>query len=190
MLPIRTDQKIAIFGMTGTGKTTLAKELAKKINRKVIVMPYDVAEQWQDVKAKKIVTDFYNFEYHLEPVYRKGNTMVIIDEADVFYPNHLKLEAESIRYKLIHLGRPRNMGVMFISRRPANLHVDARSQTSHFFFFRLILPNDIEWCRTIVGDYAYKFKDLKDYWFYHYDGREIYLHPPLNLKKSSNPLPA
>lgn len=180
--PIRTDQKITIVGMTGTGKTTLAKEISKVIKRKVVICPYDVYDQWKGY-GKVIPTDPASFEEVAEPLYQKGNIFIIIDEADTFFPNYGKLDPESLRYKLIHMGRPRNIGVAFISRRPASLHTDPRSQSTHFFFFRLILPNDIMWAYQVIGNYAYELKNLKDYWFYHYDGRNIYLHPPIRISK-------
>ena len=177
---MKTNEINIICGQRGKGKTTLAKWLAKRIKRKIILDL--LGEYSDDPELKKfcfIPESDDEIERFFERVYREGNKTIIIDEADLIFPNRIKLV--DIYYKIVHLGRHRGIGLLLITRRIANLHKDIVSLADTIFIFRLLIKNDIEYLRYFIGDDIFKAQNLKDYHFLIWQKGKIQYSEPIKI---------
>jgi DNA helicase HerA-like ATPase len=122
-----------------------------------------------------------DFDLFCKEVWRMGNIFLGVDEADMVLPSKQKIEGYP--YKIIHLGRHRNIGGIFITRRLANLSKDVFGLSDHIFIFRHFSPNDILYLKEFIGDKADKVRELKDWHFYYYNHKELKLCSPITIGK-------
>jgi DNA helicase HerA-like ATPase len=178
-LKIKTDQLITICGKRGAGKTELAKKILHSISPHRIEI-FDINGEYNEAGFKAYIPDTpLDFEAWCGRVYSAGNKFVGVDEADMVFPEKGKLEGYS--YKIIHLGRHRNIGGVFLTRRLARLNKDVFSQSDHVFIYKLFIPNDIDYLEEFIGEKAENVRYLKPYWFYYFnsDTSEFTLHKPI-----------
>jgi DNA helicase HerA-like ATPase len=164
---IKFDQIIVITGKRGSGKTTFAKKLIASIpeNRIKII---DINGEY---KNSFIPNNYSEIDVFLKNIWEKGNIFLVIDEADTVFPEHKKLQ--DYYYKIIHLGRHRNIGLLAITRRIARLNKDVIANAHHIFVFSLVIPNDVKYLREFMGgeiEQAYHLNTGEKIYF---DGKKI-----------------
>lgn len=152
---MRSNQLIAIFGTRGSGKTTLAKYISSGFKN---AFAYDSMGEYSHLPRVSVARPFpAHFNAFCKKALEVQNLFLVVDEADRVVPqnegNALVKNFPSI-YDLIHVGRHRNVGGVFISRRAANMHKDLLSQCDYVYCFRQFLPNDIDYLRGVIGNEA------------------------------------
>ena len=157
-IELRSDQICTIAGQRGTGKTYKAKELIAGMQRVVIYDPvgeYD--PQFSYVPATDSIEEFEAF---MKKIWFMGNVFVVVDEAERFMKNNGVILPYT--YKVINTGRHRNIGMLIITRRLAELHKTPFGLSHIVILFRLFSPNDIKYISGFLVD-AESVKDLPDY---------------------------
>lgn len=187
--------KIAIFGRTGSGKTTLSKHIQKAFPKKVIFdrvreyFPepgdenYKIVESFESfavaIKAAmhldrfKIIFRFpieatnhdTVFNEALRVLYYVGNVTVVVDEVHNFATTHYLP-----RYlkEILLTGRHRRVSLITTSQRPANVHKDLVSQCGHLFVGQVHERNDIKYLESAIGDDARRLINIEQYHFLHF----------------------
>ena len=184
-LKINPAEIIVIAGQTGTGKTTLAKAILKQIRGKRKVMIVDVNGEYSGIEGVEdiIPQDPKEIFVTLAKAYDEGNYILVMDEADMYFPQS-PAPLSGIQYKIVHLGRHRNLMRFFITRRIADLHKDVVSQAQKIFSFYQFLPNDIDYLRKFVGDDAYLTRELRGHEFVLFTSKGVVVFPPLKIPKA------
>ena len=157
-ISLRTDQIAVIAGQRGVGKTCLAKKLISGLQRVVIYDPvgeYD--PRFSYVPGGDSVEEFEAF---MKKVWIMGNVFVVVDEAERFLRNNGRILPYT--YKVINTGRHRNIGMLLITRRLAELHKTPFGLSTMVILFRLFLPNDIKYISEFLPN-AGKVRTLPDY---------------------------
>lgn len=167
---IAYEEKIAILGASGSGKSYLANSILKSLNN-ITVWVYDFNHQFHSSKAMLFhdLTEMLGYydsahrgHYILQPfdnsedtfnefcnaAFRRGNIVCILDEAHSFVTKQKILKPYN---NLILSGRPRGISVISISSRPASLPNNVLSNCKHVFAFRLNLESDIEFLESYLG---------------------------------------
>lgn len=195
---IRTDEIVVILGCPGSGKTALATELIKRIaecKRTVIDHMGDFTLKLGKKPYLKIppvgdCTEWFNGT--CKDVYSRGNTVLVIDEADLYAPNSgspLFIQSKWLG-EIVHRGtgtHHRNLGVIAITRRPASLHKDIIGFASHIFIFQLDGERDIDAVRHYLGDIADDVPKLTNHRFIWYNRKaesKITICEPITLTEA------
>lgn len=158
-----------IFGVRGSGKTTLVKSLSRNSSRVLIYDPleeYD-AEKFYSVQslgdALKDVTPRTRFRFSFVPTAGKeedgdflaayaravGDCTVVYEEIDLLCSPHYLPDnlSDSIRR-----GRHYNVSLIAVSRSPAEVSRLLTSQAHQFYIFRFSEPRQIDYFRARFGD--------------------------------------
>jgi len=151
----RTD-RVAFFGRTGSGKTTLAKSMLHSCNHPYAVL--DPKHRYRDgdvpIKdhfVKKLPEQIIRCEpigwpAELElwnnaiyEIWKEGDRIIYVDEATLITPPRAILPELG---RAIRTGRERNVAVWTGSQRPKDLPSPIFTEAEHFFLFRLQWEND------------------------------------------------
>lgn len=160
-LELKPDQLCTIAGQRGTGKTYLGKELIAGMQRVIIYDP--VGEYDPDFSYVPQGDSIEEFEAFMKKIWIMGNVFVVVDEAERFMRNNGVILP--FTYKVINTGRHRNIGMMLITRRLAELHKTPFGLSAMVILFRLFSPNDIAYIAGFLPnpeevqklpDYKYK----------------------------------
>lgn len=85
------------------------------------------------------------------------NVCLIVEEVDTYAtPNVIPFELK----RLLKVGRHFGVSMLFVSRRPAEIHRLITSQSQRFICFRMIEPNDVRYMTSIIGEAARELPDL------------------------------
>lgn len=166
---------ILIFGQTGSGKSYLARELARSYHRVLIAdsgfgdfAPIEEAPTYDDLLKKlegwkafegkpfRVSYDFRPEEYPLafSTVLYLRDTLLVLEEGDRF-------DATLDEYReVIFRGRHYGVHILIISLHPRAIPTDLRRQATKIISFRQIFPDDLDWLAEMMGDEAYKLVDF------------------------------
>lgn len=182
-------QRALYSGMSGTGKTTLAKNNVRNVKRLVILDPVGGEYGWAN-EAVTVFTWDQVYQELKKPTFRiivdideeplsllihvtelcldedVGNVTLVVDELFYFFPTKNTKPPEIIQ-RLFRIGRRRNVNVIFISQRPIDCPIDLRSQFTDFYTFTLVEPSDIKWLAGVMGSVEAK-RVLALAWHGHY----------------------
>lgn len=141
-MDIKTNAITTIAGMRGSGKTTLAKTILAKVKGPVIV--YDPMHEYPEEISFWPESDTQqDFNSFMETCWDRGNIYVCIDEAERYFKGKKQLTEFSA--KIVNTGRHRNIGLLLITRRIAELNKTAFGLSDTVVFFQMFLPNDIKY---------------------------------------------
>jgi len=151
------DRITLIFGKTGTGKTTLAKKLIKNESRLIAIDPlaefnkFHVSKNFNDAffylknhKKFKVSIRFDNdkdFDYLFKLVFLLENITILLEEAEIYISPSVK---SSSFLRLVRYGRHKNISIIGVARRTAELSRDFRSQTNKIISFKQTEDIDIK----------------------------------------------
>ncbi|MBC8520977.1 MAG: AAA family ATPase [Methanomicrobia archaeon] len=149
MLTINTSTITTIAGMRGSGKTTLAREILRQIKGDKIV--YDPMHEYNKKISFRPKSDsLKSFDGFLKWAWKRGNIFICIDEAERYFP--LKKTMLQYAFKTVNTGRHRNIGLLVITRRIAELHKTVFGLSNTIILFQMFLPNDIRYLLEFFPD--------------------------------------
>ena len=136
-----------MLGESGSGKTVLVTQLVKQCfpsaSNVLVVTPYSDEFTFIPPSQKILTVDPSVAKEAVEAALRKGNTFIVIDDADLFLGATVKDEDLPIRYLLIS-SRHVNVGWLLISRRTQEMPKLAFKQATKLFFFQTDSYRDLE----------------------------------------------
>ena len=168
--------RIGIFGLQGSGKTTLAKDIAREQKKHTFIFdvmheyPFNHRYKVKNRSYPEIAQEFdlfYKNFYKPKVLEKKIKNILIIDEANRIAPNGRKL-AEGLA-ELNDLHRHYRNSFVLIARRPAQLHTDLLELLHYIIVFRLNGINDIKRLNSIKEGLGDKVKQLGEHEFIIYD---------------------
>jgi len=121
-------KKVGVFGLQGSGKTVLAKEIIRrKFKAPIVYSPH--SHEWRDelvylYKAKDMLAELDAFfRKCIEWAKNDKIDCVVVDEADLLFRNNFALPQNVLDIFANHRHYPEGRGVslLFISRRPQDL---------------------------------------------------------------------
>ncbi len=166
---IKSDQRITVFGATGSGKTKFTKEqLWSQYTRRIFHDPkcenndllknatlvttpdelrWKLQKGYTSILYQPKTLDVDDFEGVCRIVYEFGNLALFCDEVGNY------CTANTIPKWFNHLlvrGRSRGIAVISLSQRPRSCHGNVVSEANHMFIFRLMLESDLDKIKNFV----------------------------------------
>ena len=160
------EKKMVIMGLTGTGKTTLAKFIAKKF-KTLVYTPHKYEWLNEDVYLY-VPDDFYNdFSYVVDFVKKKAKEgkidLLVIDEMDLLIRNNYQIENNFLDLLINH--RHYGLSILGITRRLQNIPTQFYEECHFLFVFAIQSPNAIKKLNDIDGKIGDMAKNLKGHDF-------------------------
>lgn len=176
---------LALFGRKGSGKSTLAKEITEDFDRVVVLD--SMGEYGGDRREGFIILEGLSQTANLLPGYwRSGRPFRVsvrvlsISEALAVLtilwemPGILVVMEETSLYcspstipeelaMLVRYGRHRSISLLFVARRPSEIHRDLTAQCDLVIAFRQHEQRDVMYLRSILGDEAERLRHLPLY---------------------------
>jgi len=159
---LKTNAIATIAGMRGSGKTSLAKRILSLVQGDVIV--YDPMHEYDPKISFHPHSDSKeDFDRFMSICWDRGNLFVCVDEAERYFRvKHILTEFSA---KVVNTGRHRNIGLLIITRRLAELNKTAFGLSETAILFQMFLPNDIRYIKDFYGD---KAEELRGIGKFHY----------------------
>lgn len=182
-MPDLTDKRFCIFGLQGTGKSYLAKEVMR---REPAHFCYDPLHEHQGFNGYEARYRSYRPEALAElnqiiarVIIGSGRVrLFVIDEANRYCPNKRPLP-EKVS-ELNDFNRHYNIALGLIARRPVQLHTDLVELAHYLFIFNLPGKNDLAYLDSLRVGLGDVVQNLKEYHFVIVDrARRFEIHPPI-----------
>lgn len=187
---LKKDERMTIFGLTGTGKSYLADKIMKYQSRSRLVvlldtkLEYNYPELTEELLLNKkskglyrcFELDYYNHkienprticEFLACNLFKRGNCLFIVEEISEVVPktNLPLIDKKVMPYlgKYITQGRKFNCGFIGLSQRPAETHITIPSQSNHIISFFMSMPHDVKYLKRWFPEDIYgKFIKRKE----------------------------
>lgn len=179
-LTIKSNERISIFGRTGSGKTFFAKNwLLPHMTHYIF---HDIKHENNDIEhdiiintpkeLKKAITEYRKILYQpksptdkdfnnlCEIIFNNKNTTLYVDEASIMSSPTKILYWHNV---ILTQGRTYNVGIINTSQRPRIIHNTLISESEHLFIFSLNLDTDIFKIRQQIGDAADDIRFLPEH---------------------------
>ena len=157
---LKTDTIATIAGMRGSGKTSLAKRILAQVKGDVIV--YDPMWEYDKRIAFHPHSDSKeDFDRFMATCWERGNLYVCVDEAERYFKGKRMLTEHSSL--VVNTGRHRNIGLLIVTRRIAELNKTAFGLSETVMLFQMFLPNDIRYIKEFYGDKAEDLRGIGKY---------------------------
>ena len=204
----------AIFGITGSGKTTLSRHLTRESAR---VMIYDAHAEHDAVLCEpadflpylELVAERPAFRVAVTPmiglyglefgaaawaVGKRGPVLAVIEELDTIAP--VERIPITIR-RLLAQGRHVNVDLQGTSQRPAQVNRLITSQARELYAFHTHEPRDVEYIASYIGASAAELPTLPEFQFLAWsagggirrgrvDPHGYALEPPVGIAQASS----
>jgi hypothetical protein len=170
---------LSIFGRKGSGKSYLAKEIARDEKRIIAIDSlgeYDELTVVDDLRPciNALVESEHKPEFKLAlRTYSLEDDLILIDL--VFHMTHVTLLVEETsRYvssaylpqpfeQLVRYGRHSAINQIYLARRPSEIHRDLTAQSDVLVSFVQHERRDVEYLRSFMGDKANRVMNLGQY---------------------------
>lgn len=159
---INPSERVYLAGMTGSGKTTLARVMLAQVTRLVVIdTKFNLdPDEWnaeivRDVPRLPAGAAGRFIVRHDDPeslgpgLLRLRDYYLYVDEIFSVFPSALKASKEW--RSIWTAGREFNIGVWAGSQRPTMIPNVIKTEANHYFIFRLQLPEDRATMRGIIG---------------------------------------
>lgn len=173
---------ITLLGMKGSGKSTLLRELVREWKRVVIIdsmaehddLPGAIVREGPEacttaiIAYKKvpkflidcILDDPEDVNTVLAVAFEIPGLLICIDEAS-YWCNPYFIPPEIS--KLIRYGRKREIDLIFVARRPSEIHRDLTAQSDLLVTFKQTEPTDLAYLRARMGPDGDKAAHLAEF---------------------------
>lgn len=162
---ISTDDRVAIIGRTGMGKTWLTKGMTGGVPfvfldskrtttlERVPTLPtFDAALPQQIVRLPELLTgtnrELPAWDAEIGAIVRAGNRLLVFDDLSGINPAYHQRNAVGNALKL---GREHNVGVWALVQGPRNIPRDVLNMADHLFIFSITDPDDIHYLARRIG---------------------------------------
>jgi DNA helicase HerA-like ATPase len=196
---ISSNDRVGIFGRTGSGKTTLVKRVLLPHVRQWAVLdpkheftfPEARVRQKYDAKPEKVIYRAPEFgpgeklwyDDIVARVMEEGKRLIVVDEA-YFVTNSNPTSPGMAR--AMRMGRSKGTGVWLLTQSPTRVPHEMLSQTDHIFLFHLQHLGDQERVIQMIGKHIVPMMHRltlpghKHDFLYHNiaEHRTIYYHQP------------
>ena len=171
-------------GMKGTGKTNLIRNLLPNYKE---VFVFDTLEEFTDYPHHVPTRDTPDeLEAIAKIIWNRWNCFLVVSEAELFLPVNKPVPPNV--FKILTRGRHRNVGMLFDTRRIADLNKTAFSLSEHVFIFRHFSPTDCRYLNQFIPKDARELAKLEDWHYWHYTRGRVEECPPLPLIKAAIPV--
>lgn len=181
---IKSSERVAIIGRTGSGKTYLAEALTRSLTRFIVIDPngllanrfqphidfddgFKFLEQGREARLYVSRDRPQDYEQVLDAIYKRlKNVVVYIDEAYGVVPPGTR--APDALWALYTRGRSRGLGVWASTQRPRFIPRFMLSEAEWFFVFALNLTDDREYLARIVHPAVIRpVRDVHGFYYFH-----------------------
>lgn len=168
---------ITVCGMKGTGKTTLEKKgLLPQYKSDILI--FDPNDEFNEFPQYIPKTDSpMELDKVAKKVWDRGNTLLVVSEAEIYVPVTKPLPTNV--FKIVCRGRHRNVGLIFDTRRIANLNKTCFGLSEHIFIFRHFSPTDIRYLQEFIPTNCKSLANLEDYHYWYYHSGKVAEYSPL-----------
>jgi hypothetical protein len=165
---------VGYIGKRGLGKTTrLKNEIYNNELEAMVFLPFDTLDenQFADDRENEVYlyTDEKEFIQDLraevsERTEKKKNSEsfeelnIFIDEIDMFFLNK---EYYDLFYHLANYSRHYHIHIYYTLRRPQNIDINLRAQTTHFYISKITEMRDIKMIAEYLGLEKKEIEELK-----------------------------
>lgn len=179
-MPGGQNQIITIMGQKGSGKTTLAMEIIESRPRVLVIDPSgeyeemkgaivvmgaeDAANSLNELQEKPrfllVASDLLDDDETMDLLavaFTIPNILIVIDECSLYCDPHSLPEDIA---RLIRYGRKKEIDLIFIARRPSEIHRELTAQSDLVVTFRQMEPIDITYLRARAGKEAEEVQRL------------------------------
>ena len=157
---LKTDAIATIAGMRGSGKSSLAKRILAQVKGDVIV--YDPMWEYDPkISFHPHSDNKEDFDRFMSICWERGNLFICVDEAERYF--RTKRQLTEFSEKVVNTGRHRNIGLLMVTRRIANLNKTAFGLSETVMLFQMFLPNDIKYIKEFYGDKAEELRNIGKY---------------------------
>lgn len=194
-LELKTTDLSVICGKRGSGKTTLSKALldfliSTKAPIRIIDPLYEYREYAGRVQDVKFIRyqDRASFNAYLKSLFGKWKGVLVIDEADGFFPSMSKLEMTESDF--VNIGRHYGIGALMLTRRLSMLNTNVISNANKLFIFKLWSPADLGYLeRADLGHLVPYISGLDRHYFLSIDtdNGEIQVNEPIGDNNEAKP---
>lgn len=187
LVPIQADQRVCLFGRTGSGKTTLAKRILSSATFRwaaldpkhdLSIPGIPVVSKFNEDLDRQIIrvpfdeNEYFAWDDAIDGVWENGNRILYVDETTLLTP------PRSLRASLgraIRTGRSRGVGVWCASQRPKDLPSAVFTEAEHFFVFQLTFKADREKvCSFTTDAISDALPKLRNHDYVYYNVKENY----------------
>ncbi len=169
-----------VCGMKGTGKTTLEKYGMLPNYREVFC--FDPNGEFPEYPSYQPETDSpKELDQVAKAIWKRGNCLLLVSEAELYLPVNGTLPPSI--FKIITRGRHRNIGLIFDTRRIANLNKTAFGLSEHVFLFQHFSPTDLDYLRKFIPNDCRGLASLEPYHYWHYSRGNIQVCKPIAIRK-------
>lgn len=178
---IKQTDIITVAGQRGTGKSEFAKKYISDLTIPFIVFDpnAEFVTQFPSNTYVPKTEGVEEFSKFCASIWKRGNMIIVIDECEEFLQERRPLPPYAAQ--IVRRGRHRGIGVIAITRRPAELSKTVISLSNYVILYRFFLPNDIKYLSEFIGNTAEKLPTLPDYHFMVYSRGKTTIHKPIKM---------
>jgi DNA helicase HerA-like ATPase len=166
---LRSNERVNLFGRTGSGKTTQARRLLTDASSRMTWVVLDAKHDFyipgvkvtgafsprlrqQIVRIPPYEEEQLAYDDVIWRIWERGDSILYIDETTLVCPTRTLRPALGAA---IRTGRSRGLGVWCASQRPKDLPSAIFTETEHFFVFQLNFEADREKVVSFTSDGLY-----------------------------------
>jgi hypothetical protein len=185
---IKSDERVFVAGMTGSGKSFLSQTLLMKTRSLIVVDSKNSMNNWnlQEITVENVekfqrgepmrlrVVDNDDAYTLMEIAYKRGNCTVYFDETTAVIPNPRKYP--KIITDIWTRGRSINVRGWAVTQRPVDIPKILLTEANHVFLFRLNSIDDRRRMASQMGEQVLELPDTKyGFWYYNTENnRTVY----------------
>lgn len=157
---------IIVYGKSGSGKTTFAKNYIKEHKRVIIIDPQaEYTCGLVFIKLEHLINYYLNYldinkdfcfvcrfetDYEHELIFKVckiiGNLLLVVEEAEIYISPYAK---SSNFLDLCRYGRHQNVSLLGIARRSAELSINFRALVTKIISFKQTEPADLKYLESL-----------------------------------------